>query len=334
MKIIYKRQKFYFRSIKQIEKANEIIENYLAQGLRLTVRQLYYRFVAAGLIPNNQKSYKNFAALINNARMAGYISWLAIEDRTRFLRGKTFWESPEQILDNAYHAYKRNSWEYQNQHIEVWVEKDAMLGVLQKACSPVDVYYMSDRGYVSSTALWEASRRLKEKYEENGTGPIVIYLGDFDPSGLDMVRDIQDRLVLFGDTFTKVKKIALSKSQIKKYDPPPNPVKITDSRAKWYIQEYGNESWELDALEPNIIIGLIQAEVKKYINEEMRNKSKQQEAEELDYLKQLVDGKEETTIIPEGRYTYTENICSCSACGFFGVESSAKFCPNCGRRIK
>ncbi|MGL6200581.1 MAG: hypothetical protein ACRC3H_16750 [Lachnospiraceae bacterium] len=113
---------------------------------------------------------------------------------------------------------------------------------------------------------------------------MVIHLGDHDPSGIDMSRDIQERNVLFDNLNLEFHRIALNKDQIDLYNPPPNPTKLTDSRASGYISHHGYECWELDALEPRVLTDLIQGEVLKYRDDAIYQKVKKQEEEERGIL--------------------------------------------------
>lgn len=94
-------------------------------------------------------------------------------------------------------------------------------------------------------------------HTKDGQLPIVFHLGDHDPSGIDMTRDIEDRLALFADHVIEVRRLALNRDQIDLYKPPPNPAKVTDSRSDGYIAEHGHDSWELDALSPTVLADLI-----------------------------------------------------------------------------
>jgi hypothetical protein len=148
----------------------------------------------------------------------------------------------------------------------VWIEKDALVGVIENVCTRMDVPFFSCRGYTSQSEMWVAAQRLCE-WVDMGQQPVILHFGDHDPSGHDMSRDITDRLELFG-VKPEFKRIALNYDQIEQYNPPPNPAKITDSRAKSYIKTYGRNSWELDALEPQVIVDLIEEEISQYIEEE------------------------------------------------------------------
>lgn len=256
-RIQYVVKRFKSRSVAQIRAANEIIAEYKAAGFELTLRQLYYQFVARDLIPNTEKSYKNLGDLISDARLAGLIDWDAIHDRNRFLRGNSHWDGPEEIVQACADQFHVDLWHGQSYRPEVWVEKDALVGVVEKACRPLDVPFLSCRGYTSQSEMWRAGRRLMH-YSLHGQTPIVIHLGDHDPSGIDMTRDITERLCMFAERDIEVRRIALNMDQIEEYSPPPNPAKVTDSRFEAYREKYGDDSWELDALEPQVIVDLIE----------------------------------------------------------------------------
>lgn len=222
------------------------------------MRQVYYQLVARGFIPNNERSYKNLGNLINEGRLAGLIDWYAIVDRTRNLRGNSHWSSPSSVIRSAEYSYMLDRWQNQPNYVEVWVEKDALIGIVNQICSKLDVPHFSCRGYTSQSEMWVAAQRfIKQEHRESRT---IIHLGDHDPSGIDMSRDIQERLDMFGAD-VRVKRVALTMRQIKTYNPPPNPTKLSDARATGYINAYGHECWELDALEPKVITKLIETEV-------------------------------------------------------------------------
>lgn len=276
-------------SLDTIDKANEIIAEYRRQGFDLTLRQLYYQFVARGLIPNKDTEYKKLGSTINDGRLAGLIDWNSIVDRTRNLRGLSHWESPSSIVEACAKQYHREKWETQPYYIEVWIEKDALVGVLEGICNELDLSYFSCRGYTSQSEMWVAAQRIRrEMVPDHRTNALVIHLGDHDPSGIDMSRDIQDRLSLF-EAEVEVRRIALTMDQVRQYNPPPNPAKLTDSRCEKYIQEYGDESWELDALEPSVIADLIRDEVYGHRDVDLWDEALVQERTEKDQLGQVSD---------------------------------------------
>lgn len=206
MKEKFENIKFKSSTLDVIQKANEIIEEYQADGFDLTLRQLYYQFVSRDLIPNSQKSYNRLGDIISNARLNGDIDWGAIKDRTRQLKENLHFDNPSDAIEN----------------IAGWYKIDTR--------------------------------------------------ADQDPSGIDMTRDIAERLNQTFDTPVEIKRIALNMSQIDEYNPPPNPAKLTDSRVGGYLKKYGRQSWELDALDPKTITTLIEKESNKYTDIAKRNR--------------------------------------------------------------
>lgn len=266
-KICYQEKKFTPVSLKRINIANAIIAEYQAQGFDLTLRQLYYQFVSRDLIVNKQSEYAKLGSVINDARVAGLIDWDAIVDRTRNLQKNSHWSGPREIIEVCAKQFQIDKWENQEHRVEVWIEKDALIGVIQGICQSLDVPYFSCRGYTSQSEMHVAAKRL-ERWVDNGQTPIIIHMGDHDPSGIDMTRDITERLELFMGG-TQVMRVALNDDQIQKYKPPPNPSKVTDPRAGIYIQKFGRQSWELDALDPKVLASLIKNTVKKYRNDDL-----------------------------------------------------------------
>lgn len=247
---------FHRSSMVLINHANGIIENYQAQGFRLTLRQLYYQFVSRDLIPNNLKEYKRLGSVINDARLAGLVDWSAIEDRTRNVRALPDWTAPSAIVEGAAQQYREDLWRSQAYRPEVWIEKDALVGVVEPVCHRWRVPIFACRGYTSQSEQWRAGKRFAG-VRAGGQRPIVFHLGDHDPSGMDMTRDNRVRLEMFARHGVEVRRLALNFDQVEQYGPPPNPAKETDSRSGPYIEEFGESSWELDALEPTVIDGLI-----------------------------------------------------------------------------
>lgn len=275
-RIAYISRDFAPGSLDIIDKANEICADYARQGFDLTLRQLYYQFVARGWIPNRQTEYKRLGSVINDARLAGLIDWNYIVDRTRNLQSLAHWEDPEQILRAVAQQYRHERWADQPYRVEVWIEKDALVGVIAGACRRHDVDYFSCRGYTSQSELWGAAQRLTG-YEQAGQKTVIIHLGDHDPSGIDMTRDIRDRLELFGSS-ARVRRIALNLDQVQQYNPPPNPAKITDSRSGPYIEEFHDPEvdepgearcWELDALDPATLDALVDSEIARWRAEDV-----------------------------------------------------------------
>lgn len=267
--ICYQDKKFRNSSLKLIALCNEIITDWNAKGYSLTLRQLYYQLVSRAVITNDEQSYDNIGAMLSDARLAGLVDWYAIIDRTRSLRALSHWGEPSEIVAGSAKQFNYDRWENQPTRVEVWVEKDALVDVVGQACNKFDVPFFSCRGYTSQSTMWGAARRM-EQYLSDAASVVILHLGDHDPSGLDMTRDINDRLTMFcesdGYAAPIVKRIALNMDQIRQYNPPPNPAKLTDCRAKAYIAEHGHESWELDALQPDVIAKLVTDHISEFLD--------------------------------------------------------------------
>lgn len=200
---------------------------------------------------------------------AGLIDWDAIVDRTRFVRHPSQWDSPAEIVEACSKQYDIDWWKHQPTRVEVWVEKDALVGVIEAACEPWRCPYSSTRGYISDSEIWKSAQRLKRQIDATGQDIVILHLGDHDPSGLDMSRDIQDRVSMFSGMENgeiEVRRIALTMAQVREVDPPPNPAKMTDSRYQKYADEHGDESWELDALDPTYLATLISQHIEELLD--------------------------------------------------------------------
>lgn len=240
----------------RLDVINKIIEEYRVQGYRLTLRQLYYQLVSRDIVPNNVKEYGKLSILLKKGRMAGIVDWDAIEDRIRVPNLPYWVTGVKDALEDTARHYRLDRMKGQENYIELWVEKDALSGVLKRITHKFHVNLMVNRGYSSCTAMHDASERIlraKDRMQQSH----ILYLGDHDPSGLDMVRDIEDRLVEFGASDFEIHHVALTDEQIKKYKPPTNPAKFKDPRAKDYIREYGAVSWEVDALKPEVLSEIV-----------------------------------------------------------------------------
>lgn len=287
-KIRYQDIKFTAPKAALIETANRVIDEYTAQGYELTLRQLYYQFVSRDIIPNTQSDYKNLGTLISDARLAGLIDWEAIVDRTRNVRTLSHWNHPADIIGAAAGQFHLDRWADQPYRPEVWIEKDALVGIFERVCTELDVPLFSCRGYTSQSEMWAAAQRLLG-YQGCGQKPVIYHFGDHDPSGRDMSRDIKDRLLLFTGGKFYFKRLALNMDQIEQYSPPPNPAKVTDSRAAAYIAEFGDESWELDALEPAVLEALVRDNVSRIMDRDRMSAAIDRQASARNILGQLAE---------------------------------------------
>jgi hypothetical protein len=286
--IQYEEKSFRAATLELIESANVIIREYAAQDFNLTVRQLYYQLVARDIIPNSMKDYKRLVNTVANARNAGLIAWDAIEDRTRHMRGNQHWSSPQAIVRAAINSYRIDMWEDQPYAPEVWIEKDSLVDVISRICRELDVPYFSCRGYASVSSMWRAGHYRMRSYLDNDQVPVIFHLGDHDPSGIDMTRDIGARLGVYAEAYVQIDRLALNMDQVEQFQPPPNPAKLSDTRAGEYIQMYGTSSWELDALDPATLSSVILQAVDQLIDENIWETSQNKQREGRDWLRNAI----------------------------------------------
>lgn len=243
---------------------NSIIEEFQAQGYTLTLRQLYYQLVSRDYIPNQQKEYAKLSRILTKGRMAGIVDWSAIEDRVRVPYIPYWSYDVADAINDTITQYRRDRQSGQDKYIEVWCEKDALSGVLKRITSFYHVHLMINRGYSSCSAMYDAAERFRTNINI-GKECVILYLGDHDPSGLDMIRDVKKRLEDFG-VFVEVEHLALTTEQVEIYNPPPNPAKFSDPRAEWYVKEHGYTSWEVDALRPDTLTQLVRDNIENIID--------------------------------------------------------------------
>jgi hypothetical protein len=218
------------------------IYNVLAADNPMTVRQVFYQLVSRGAIGKTEAEYhQTVIRLLKDMRIAGEIPFDWISDNTRWMRKPTTFDSLRGMLELTKQTYRRALWSNQNSYVEVWLEKDALAGVLFEETAPWDVPLMVTRGYASLSYLYEAAQAIAAVEKPAR----IFYFGDWDPSGLDITRNTEARLREFAPNaeieFTRV---AVTESQIHILDLPTRPTKKTDSRAK----TFDGESVEVDAI--------------------------------------------------------------------------------------
>jgi len=306
-----------------LREISKIVDEYSEQGLTLTLRQLYYQLVSKDLIRNEEKQYKRIGNIVSQARRGGLLDWDALEDRVRVPQTPPEWDSLHDLADSALRSYRLPRLAGQENYVELWVEKDALAGVLQPIAYAHHITLMVNRGYSSTSAMREAAERVRKNCETYGCRrATILYLGDLDPSGEDMVRDVQDRLeeytnsgelILFTDDGgleaegyearikrkkrlrVRVEKIGLTMEQVRRYKPPPNPAKLSDSRAAKFVAEHGTSSWEVDALPPRVLRVLIEREIDLLIDRQLVQKVIERENQDKARLKAALESIQEKT---------------------------------------
>lgn len=286
MKQCYVEKRFRDETLRQIYVINAIVEEYQAQGYVLTVRQLYYQLVARGYIDNTLQEYKRVASTINDAKLAGLIDWDAIEDRTREFIRRTRWSSGASVIEACAQQFHMDAWVNQPGRVFVIVEKEALVGVLEQTCLRYDVPLLAARGYPSGSVVREFADSDVTSALYRDQAVTILHLGDHDPSGIDMTRDLYQRIELFVDDpeyfgMVELKRIALTMDQVREQRPPENPAKTTDSRFREYRRKFGDKSWELDALSPEYLNDLVESHITMEINQARWNERQ----EEIEHVK-------------------------------------------------
>jgi hypothetical protein len=282
MKETFVEKKFSPASLKTITTVNQILDEYAAQGYDLSLRQLYYQLVARGFIENSVQSYKRVGSLVSDARLAGMIDWNMISDRGRVQVTPSHWVDPSHILKSAANSFRIDKWENQDYYVMCMVEKQALEGVLMPVCRSLDIPFIANKGYSSSSSMYEIGKTLEDLLN-NGKQAVILYLGDHDPSGIDMTRDVRERLNMFAlrEKYQDVlvDRLALNYAQVEELNPPPNPAKDTDARFDGYVEQFGDTCWELDAIEPTQLAEIVTEAVERYRDEDQWEADVEREAE-------------------------------------------------------
>ena len=229
-----------------------------------TLRQTYYQLVAKHIIDNNKNEYQKLSNALVWARQQELIPWEWIEDRTRQPREVNMWSDLNDFFKTVKSAYRKDVWASQENYIVVWVEKDALSGIFQRIVNAYGVTLIVGRGYNS----WSIKKELADIFRASRKKPIVLYFGDFDPSGEDIYRDIEESFRFFQISLNKIEKVSLTKEDIEKYNLPPDFAKKSDTRFKKFIAKNGDIAVELDALPADVLREKIKSCIEKYLNME------------------------------------------------------------------
>jgi hypothetical protein len=290
MKEKFEELKFRPATLDLIALMDGILSEYAAQGYVLTVRQLYYQMVARDYIPNNMRSYKRLVGHCANARKAGLLNWAYLEDTARRKFYPASWKDPADIIEAAAQGFRVDRWQGQPERVLVMIEKEALSGVFSGPCDEHHVRLYPNKGYTSLSYIYTVGKMIRRMVNFQHLDVHVIYFGDHDPSGMDMDRDIQERLGLFSSwTPFGFTRIALTMDQVEEYDPPPDPAKLSDSRAGAYVAKYGYDSWELDALTPQVLTKLLEEEIALHVDQDIWDATMAKEKEMREELQTFAD---------------------------------------------
>ena len=237
------------KTIELIELAKKI----LAAEHPMTVRQVYYQLFSCHAIENTRSAYGGVCRALVDARLDSAIPWEHIEDRLRRPRHVAMWDGLADFGDFMRRVYRRDVWKTQPGVLEAWLEKDALSGIFEEVLEPYGVTLNVGRGYDGWSSIHEAAERYGAGDGSDGRPPVsVIYFGDHDPSGEDMQRSLGERLARLGSHPT-IERVAILAEDIERYNLPPDFTKKTDTRARNFIETYGDQAVELDALPPAVL---------------------------------------------------------------------------------
>lgn len=282
-----------------VEHIVAIVDEYAEDNYTLTLRQLHYQLVGKNWIINHDTAYKKLGNILDDCRYSGIIDWDAIEDRGRIPYIPYSVRDVAHALQDTIDQYRLNRQDGQDNQVELWTEKDALSGILKRSTEKYHIQLVVNKGYTSSSAIYNAYKRILRNLK-NECFTTIIYFGDHDPSGLDMVRDIKQRLTLMlekgnyeleADECMKIIPIGLTMEQIKKYKLPPNPTKLTDSRSDGYIKKFGKTCWEVDALRPQVLTAIVETNIKEQINISKYNEVVEQEGNDIETLTKFIENR-------------------------------------------
>ncbi len=255
----------------------------LEEANPMTVRQVYYGLVARQLIENTRSSYQAISNLLVQARKDGVIPWDWLEDRLRRPRQVAMWHDLPDFVNTVRRSYRRDVWADQPAYLEVWLEKDALSAIFEDALSRYGVTLNVGRGYDG----WDSIHNAAERFGD-GNGTTILYFGDFDPSGEDMARSLQERLAFLGCE-PEVVKCALTLDDVRRYNLPPDFAKKTDSRSASHIARWGDVSVELDALPAAVLRQRLIEEVEARMDLDVLAATRQLEQADREQLIRLLD---------------------------------------------
>jgi hypothetical protein len=257
----------------------------------MTVRQVFYQLVSRGVVPKTEKGgYRPVQAQVLKMRREGLLDWGFIADGTRWMRKPSTWDSMEDVLRATQRAYRRNLWQAQRTRPEVWLEKDALAGVVSDVTGRWDVPLMVSRGTSSATFLHSAAMEAGQAWAVRGIVTHVFALYDFDAAGRRAARSVEKGLREFTDAPIVFELLALTEEQIEAWDLPTRPAKASDPEA----YKFGADAVELDAIPPGDLLDLVSGAIETLVDEEAWRQQQIVEREERETLARIVRGDSAT----------------------------------------
>ena len=272
-----------------LDKIIPIADEYMAKGYKITVRQMFYQLVTKGIVDNTDSAYYKTSDILKDGRLFGEIDWQLIVDRGRRPIMPAEFRSISHLIRSAKNAYRSDRWKEQKYYVEVIVEKDALAGILEPVAEEYHVSLLAGKGYPSISSMYDLAGRIEKKQSEKKC--VILYMGDHDPSGRDMVENIPKQMEQLRIR-VKVDHIALTQNQISLYDLPSQYAKKSDSRYKKFKEKFGPKSCELDALEPGVLKEILKTNIKKYLNEDLYEQAIKKEDDDKNRLDTVAEGLE------------------------------------------
>jgi hypothetical protein len=269
------------RTRSAIEELRATLREVVAEDPPMTVRQVFYRMVSRGAIAKSEAEYKQTVCrLLGLMRREGEIPFEWLADNTRWMRKSPSYSSLSEALRHTAEAYRRAIWDRQAAYVEVWLEKDALAGVLVDVTDPWDVPLMVTRGYSSLTYLYSAAEAIKARRKP----AFLYYFGDLDPSGLDIPRKVEADLRAFAPAAEiHFERVAVTPEQVREFSLPTRPTKKTDSRSRGF----DGESVEVDALPPRVLRSIVEQCITQHVNAGEYQRLRQVEDKEREDLAQI-----------------------------------------------
>ena len=252
----------------------------------MTLRQLFYRLVSIQVLENTQAHYQKLSRVLTKGREMRFIPFEWMTDRSRAQYKPSMWENPKEFIKIVKESYRKDYWELQPTHVEVWSEKDAIVGTIQETTDHYGVIIRANRGFTSTTKVHEIAEYFRKLSDKSIN---VFYLGDHDPSGITIQEELYSRLKEYGTPYFEMTRLAIHKADIELFNLPPLRIKDSDTRAKKFRQNYGEDCVELDALPPNELRNRIENAIRGCIEFESWNRAEKAEQVELDSIVEICE---------------------------------------------
>lgn len=248
-----------------------------------TCRQVFYQAATAKLVEKTEPAYKMVCRHLADMRLVGSLPFGWIADSTRWMRKPDSFSGLEDAIESTARFYRRDVLREQPVYLEVWCEKDALAGVIYDVTSVYDIPLMVCKGYASLTYLYAAAEAIAAQRKPAH----LFYFGDFDPSGVDISRNVERRLREFAPgAEIHFERVAVNEEQIDEWNLPTRPTKTKDTRSG----NFGARSVELDAIPPKQLRELVRAKIEQYISPRQLEVLKVAEDSERTILMRMAKG--------------------------------------------